>query len=89
MSLDAYLERVASCQCVVCWKKLGVKTWPVELHHPTVPRKDWLVVPLCYEHHRGSAGVHGLRRRGFETLWKCDAYDLLNWTNELLAKEGK
>lgn len=84
--LDDYLERVASLPCCLCWKKLGVLTYGVELHHPTVPRIEWLVVGLCREHHQGATGVHGLRRRGFETMWKCSDYDLLGWTNEALAR---
>jgi hypothetical protein len=86
MRLDQYLDRVASLPCVICEHKLGLKTYSCEVHHPTVPRNDWLVVPLCYQHHRGSAGVHGLHRRGFEMLWKVDDYTLLGWTNQGIAK---
>lgn len=88
MSLDDYLERVASCPCVLCWKKLGKKTYPVEVHHPTVPRNEWLIVSLCYEHHRGATGVHGLHRRPFERFWKITAEDLLGWQNEAVARFG-
>jgi hypothetical protein len=86
MSLDAYLDRVGGLPCVVCWKKLGHKTYGVELHHPNVPRKPWVVVPLCREHHQGETGVHGKRRRGFEMLWNVDDYELIAWTNEALDK---
>ena len=85
-ALEDYIERVASCPCVLCLNRLGVKTFACEVHHPTVPRNDWLIVSLCYEHHRGSAGVHGLHRRGFERLWKVTDYDLLGWQNEALCK---
>jgi hypothetical protein len=30
--------------------------------------------------------AYGLHRRGFERLYKCDEYDLLDWTNEAVAK---
>lgn len=86
MSLDDYEERIHELPCVICWKKLGVKTYAVEAHHPTVPRNPWLIIPLCYEHHRGATGVHGMRRRGFEMLWKVAESDLLGWTNEANAK---
>lgn len=86
MSIDAYMDRIASLPCVLCWKKLGKRTYPVEVHHPTVPRNPWLVIPLCPEHHRGATGVHGLHRRGFETMWKASQDDLLGWTNEANAK---
>jgi hypothetical protein len=86
VSLDDYEELIQSLPCVVCWKKLGEKTYGVEKHHPTVPRNPWLVVPLCREHHQGPTGVHGMRRRGFDTFWKVDDYVLLGWTNEAVAK---
>lgn len=86
MSLAAYVERLHELPCVLCWKKLGVKTYGVETHHPTVPANDWLQIPLCPEHHRGPTGIHGLRRRPFETFWKITDYDMLAWTNEALRK---
>jgi hypothetical protein len=86
MTLSDYLDRVAGLPCVICEHKLGVKTYGSELHHPTVPRNDWLVVPLCEAHHRGPQGVHGLHRRGFERFWKCNEYDLLGWTNQSWAR---
>jgi hypothetical protein len=88
MSLSEYIERVQSLPCVLCWKKLGVKTWPVEAHHvgEASERNDWAVAALCWEHHQGATGVHGLRRRGFERLWKVNDIDLLAWTNEAMSK---
>ena len=86
MTLSDYAELIHELPCVVCWKKLGHKTYPVEAHHPTVPRNEWLMVPLCHEHHRGATGVHGMRRRGFEMLWKVTDEDLLGWTNEARAR---
>lgn len=87
MNLSEYTELIHTLPCVLCWKKLGVKTYAVEAHHPTVPRNDWLMVPLCYEHHRGSTGVHGDgHRRGFERRWKVTQDHLLGWTNEARAR---
>src|SRR3990172_6640914 len=34
-------------------------------------------VKLCYGHHRGPNGFHGLGRRGFETRYKLSELDLL------------
>ena len=87
MNLSQHLERVASLPCVICRFKLGVTKYGVEVHHPTVPRRKWLVCPLCWEHHHGATGVHGLHRRGFERFWKVTDYDLLDWTWQLLAKK--
>jgi hypothetical protein len=86
LRLDQYLDLVAGLPCVLCEHKLGLKTYGCEVHHPTVPRNDWLVVPLCAEHHRGPTGVHGRHRRGFESLWKVTDYMLLGWTNQSLAR---
>lgn len=86
MSLNEYLERIHELPCVLHWKKLGQIIYGVEAHHPTVPRNDWLVIPLCHECHQGPTGVHGMHRKGFYTFWKVDDYVLLGYTNEALAK---
>lgn len=88
MSASDHMERVAGMPCVICWKKLGRKTFGVHVHHAgdATKRNDWAVVPLCPEHHQGATGVHGLHRRAFSTMWKADDLDLLAWTNEALTK---
>lgn len=88
MSASDHMERVASCPCVLCWKKLGKKTYGVHVHHagPVETRSDWLVVSLCPEHHTGPTGVHGAHRREFERMWKVDDFKLLAWTNEALQR---
>lgn len=43
---------------------------------------DWLVVPLCREHHQGNTGVHGGR---MYQLYKLDEMDLLSMTIEAMA----
>lgn len=90
MSLAKYKERIHELPCVICLKKLGVKTFGVHAHHvgEASERNDWALVPLCHEHHEGSTGVHGLRRRGFDRFWKTNDVELLAWTNEALAKYG-
>lgn len=86
-----YMERVAGLPCVLCWKRLGVETYGVEVHHAgdATDRNDFAVIPVCVEHHRGPTGVHGLHRRGFETMWKVNDVLLLAWTNEALLKFGR
>jgi hypothetical protein len=88
MSKDAYLERIHSLPCVICLKRLGVKTYGCEAHHAgdADERNDWAQVALCPEHHRGATGIHGLRRRGFHRMWKTNDVELLAWTNEALHK---
>lgn len=46
---------------------------------------DMLTVPLCWGHHLGPQGLHGLGRKGFYTRYKLDELDLLARTMELLS----
>jgi hypothetical protein len=82
------MDRIAQLPCIVCLYKLDIITKPVSVHHVTVPADDFAVAPLCYEHHQGSTGVHGLRRRGFEMMWKISEMDLLALTNRAIS-EGR
>lgn len=84
----AHMDRISQLPCIVCWYKLGIETRPVEVHHVSVPADDCAIAPLCYEHHRGATGVHGLQRRTFERVWKLDEVGLLALTNRALA-EGR
>ena len=45
---------------------------------------NFLVVPLCPEHHTGNSGLHGLGERGFYTRYKLSELDLLAMTIEEL-----
>ena len=67
--------------CIVCGEK------NIEIHHTLFGKnrkkatEDGLVVPLCYEHHRGKNGVHGLNKeldiklkQLSEQKW-CEYYD--------------
>lgn len=60
-----------------------------ELHHvgDNSERNDWAIVPLCREHHQGTTGVHGLRRRAFEARYKLSDVKMLAITRKLYAKE--
>jgi hypothetical protein len=42
---------------------------------------DFLVVPLCREHHQGKTGIHGGQ---FYQLYKLDELDLLAMTLEVV-----
>jgi hypothetical protein len=88
MRLDQYEARLRQLPCVV-----GVVTGQgcrtEELHHVGDPseRNDWAQVCLCREHHQGATGVHGLRRRVFESRYKLSDVKMLAITRELYAKE--
>ena len=83
-----HMEKVSKLCCVICLYKLGIETKPVSVHHDTVPADDFAVAPVCYEHHQGSTGVHGLHRRAFKAMWRLTDTDLLALTNRAIA-EGR
>ena len=84
-----HLTRVASLGCILC-RHLGHGETPAEIHHLREGRgasqraSDWIVAPLCPEHHRGKSGVHGLGTRGFAARYRLDEMDLLAMTLERL-----
>lgn len=84
---ERHKDLVAQLPCIVCLYKLGIETKPVSVHHVTAPADDFAVSPLCYEHHQGATGVHGLHRRGFERMWKLTEIGLLALTNRAIAEK--
>jgi len=85
MSVKDHKDRVASLGCLICGR-------PAELHHPrfvagaSQRASDWLVIPLCAEHHR--TGGHGVAlhagQRTFELNYGTEA-ELLARTFEELS----
>lgn len=79
-----HMARVATLPCCICGAQ------PVEVHHiregqgAAQRAQDALTIPLCPEHHRGAAGIHGLGRRGFYARYKRDELDYLADTIERL-----
>jgi hypothetical protein len=80
--------------CVIC-KRFQSTGQRVEIHHiakGSSRQNDWLVVPLCTEHHRGGAGLHGMGVKGFCSLYRVPheiEYGLLAWvTQDLQEKLG-
>lgn len=82
-----HMGRVAELGCILC-RHLELGNTPAECHHifDTVARSDWLVVPLCPEHHRGKGGFHGMGQRAFERVYNLTETALLAMTLEALAK---
>lgn len=79
------MAAVAALGCAVCRiRDLGAT--PAQVHHlfNTDIRSDFLVAPLCSEHHLGPTGFHHLRRAGFERMHHLTEYDLLDWTLKTL-----
>lgn len=86
-----HMSAVAELGCIVCRRVMGVFTPLVELHHPRkgtgmgqrAAHQD--VIGLCYEHHRGNTGIHGLGAKGFEKRYGFAEADLLEDVRRLLA----
>lgn len=87
-----WMAYVATFRCVVC-----VRHGPIpgrqkkEVHHVAENsgvRSNWSVVPLCWEHHVGGAGLHGMGTKSFINLYRPPGdseYGLLVWFLEDLA----
>jgi hypothetical protein len=83
MTVREWKDRVAALGCMVCGQ-------PATLHHPRMGQgkgqraSDWLVVPLCREHHQGAYGIES--PRSFYLHYKLDEVDLLARTIEGVAR---
>ena len=87
---DLHRERVGRLPCVACSVLQGVDTRPVDLHHmehERHPFSDFLLLPLCWEHHRGFTGVHGRHRLGFEKLHGITQLQLLGVVISMLLAD--
>ena len=81
-----HYAKIAQLGCSLC-RHLGYGETPCEIHHIRKfggKRKNAEVIGLCPEHHRGTSGVHGLGRKGFEACYGLDEQTLLLQTMELL-----
>ena len=86
-----HMESVAALGCVVCRRILGYHFTPASVHHigDTEDRNDFLTIPLCYEHHQGATGFHGLGERAFNRIYRTSETKLLAMTLEDLAKQRR
>lgn len=90
MTVKEWKSKVAELGCILC-RHFGYGETPANLHHVREGQgmgqraSDWLVIPLCKEHHQGSTGIHNA---GFYRRTKLDEMDLLAMTLEVLAKES-
>lgn len=89
-AVGRHKDRVAELGCVLC-RHLGYGETPASLHHiregqgMSQRASDWMVVPLCWAHHQGKEGLHGLGTRAFEARYRMSELDLLAKTIEALA----
>jgi hypothetical protein len=86
----AHKSALAGVGCVVCRRIHGPhEPGPVVLHH--LREGGWgkgdykTLIPLCYEHHVGKTGVHGLGTRAFPRHYGFSQRELLADALELIA----
>ena len=77
--------KVAALGCCLCHHLYGDHDpAPVELHHLRAGgwgKGDYkTLMGLCYEHHRGNTGIHGLGTRSFVKYYGITQQELLEWT---------
>lgn len=86
MNKEEWSELIHGLPCVVCFLQTGDKRYGVHAHHIESVRdelSDWLVVPLCPEHHQGPNGIHGLSRSAFYTRYNMTELTLMKGTIKL------
>lgn len=81
-----WLKMIRKLECVVC-RRCGLQQQtPTEAHHVAEgsgKRSDFATVPLCSEHHRGPAGLHGMGTKAFVRLYRPPLdheFGLMVWT---------
>ncbi len=85
-----HLDAVSELCCCVC-RRLGYGPTPAEIHHPRrgtgmgQRASHFDALPMCFEHHRGNTGLHGLGTKGFARHYGFDEADLLADVRGLLA----
>lgn len=85
-----YMGRAARLGCMLC-RHLEWGETPAEVHHPRTgtgagkraPHQQSF--PLCFEHHRGQTGIHGMGRKAFEAHYGVTEVELRDETHRLLS----
>lgn len=78
-------KRIETRPCVLC-RYLGLADdSPASCHHLQTNRlrKNEETIPLCWHHHQGPEGIHGLGKKGFERRYKVSEADLLALSKDL------
>lgn len=86
-------RRVAELGCMACRMAMNVFTPDVELHHLRAGqgwgKGDYLtLIPLCYEHHRGNTGVHGLGTKGWPKHYAFTEQQMLDETLKRVKEQA-
>ena len=77
-----YMGKVAALGCAIC-RRLGLGASPAQVHHMRTGvgagrrASDFETIPLCYEHHQGGSGIHGMGRKAFEREYGVTEIELV------------
>jgi hypothetical protein len=88
------MDAAARGGCILC-ELMGYRGTPAELHHPRTgvgaarraPHSE--VIPLCFHHHRGIAGVHCVGRKAFERGYGITESELVALTKTRVAEQKR
>lgn len=86
--------RLVELGCMCCRMTFQPITPDVELHHLRAGqgwgKGDWTtLMPLCWFHHQGPLGVHGLGTKGFPKHYGFTEQDMLDKALQLLNTTPK
>lgn len=87
---SAYMAAVAALGCALC-RRLGYGPTPAEVHHPRrgtgagQRASHYDTIPLCFPHHRGDAGIHGMGVKAWMAHYGLSEADLTADTQHLLV----
>lgn len=90
---QTHKRRVAELGCMACKLGMNIHTPDVELHHLRAGqgwgKGDYLtLIPLCYEHHRGNMGVHGLGTKGWPKHYAFTEQQMLDETLRRIKEQA-
>jgi len=82
-----WIEKVLAQRCLVCDLMGLTQQGRTYAHHcfDTAHRSDFLTIPICYDHHQGPNGFHGLGERAFNVRYKTDETHLIAETIRLVT----
>ena len=88
-----YLSKVAALGCAIC-RRMGYNDTPACIHHRRTGTgagkrsSHFDVVPLCWEHHQGDTGLHGMGRKAFERHYGITELELIAETKRMVGYDG-
>ena len=88
VALELWKALLGHVGCVVCTRGFAGGEGRAEQHHVAQgsgKRSEWARAVLCWGHHQGGAGLHGMGGKAFCRLYRPpgdDEFGLVVWTIE-------